>query len=70
MRVKRIQNVSHYDLMVELAGGPTVVMRPGEAIEDKDIANYGQLSPFCKAIVEVQEVTPPQVGTGKQYLKG
>jgi hypothetical protein len=68
MRVKRIQNVSHLDLMVELTGGPTVVMRPGEAIEDKDVANYGQLIPFCKAIVEMQEVNPP--AGKKQYLKG
>jgi hypothetical protein len=68
MRVKKMQNVSHYDLMVGLAGGPTVVLRPGEVIEDKEIANYEQLSPFCKATVEMQEVNPP---AGKrQYLKG
>lgn len=64
-----MQNVSHYDLMVEITNGPTVVLRPGETMDDKEINNYNQISQFIRAVVEMQEVNPPPGGK-LQYLKG
>jgi hypothetical protein len=67
MKVRKITNISEFEVAVVMQGGNAVVLHTGQVLENVDVQNLTSISQFVRVEQDLAEVP---VREGKTYLKG
>lgn len=67
MRVRKITNISEYQINLLLANGNLLMLQRGQTVENVDIKNLSEIQEYVRAEQDLSEVP---VTEGRTYLKG
>ena len=68
MKVRTLENTSKENVNVNLGGGCSVTLTPGQKIAETEVKNLDEIKCKTKAVLDLGEIKP--VHEGKQYLRG